>query len=82
MKSWYKVRDVENDPDGHDIEEVFALDAEDAAEEWAATNDREGDYTIVSGREALVEVEDEDGRKTRFKVRGEITHTYYATEEA
>ena len=63
------------------IEEVRAFDAEEAAERWAKDDDcHSAEYSIVSGSDAEVVVEDHAGNVTRWKVSGEGVPTYSAEE--
>lgn len=50
-------------------------------ERWASEYDSNGDYTIVSGKEAEVWVRDEDGNVTKWDVTGEAEPVYYAHEK-
>lgn len=60
---------------------IEAVDAEQAAETWAAIDDRDSaDYTIVGGDEAIVVVQAPDGTRTRWRVTGESVPSYSATE--
>lgn len=67
--------------DGSRLVVVFADDAEQAAEIWAAEDDAEsGDYEIVGGKTALVHVSDSDGNRYRVLVSGESVPQYSARE--
>jgi len=69
----------EDNPDS--AAEVYAIDASDAAEQWAARHDDEGDYDICGeGAEYVVVVEGPNTEIFRFKVTGEMIPSYYAEE--
>ena len=58
-----------------------ALDAEDAATEWAEAHDARGDYDIVRGYSATVMVAAEGTDDWRpFRVHGESVAVYRAEE--
>lgn len=61
---------------------IEAMDAEDAAEQWAEQEDwYSAEYAIVSGRSTpVVAVRAPDGTETRYRVRGEAVPAYYADE--
>lgn len=67
--------------DGDSPHVVFADDAEEAAEKWAAWEDHHSaEYSIVGGRdEPTVAVTPIDGGETkRFKLSGEAVPHYHA----
>lgn len=61
-------------------QQVAGRDASDAAERWAAQDDAGGDYSIVSGDPAEVDVAPggEPGPVLRFRVTGESVPSYSA----
>lgn len=66
--------------DGRQFE---AVDAEMAAEEWAAWEDAwSAEYTIVGGGEKTVIVRGEDGQEQTFTVTGESVPQYRARRVA
>lgn len=77
----FEVRQVYPSGDVDDWRTFYALDAEQAAEKWAERYDSYGDYTIVQGSPATVDVQDSEGKATRFIVHGESVPSYSAHEE-
>jgi len=66
-----------------DAETFYAMDAEDAAKEWAETDDcYSAEYMIVAQKwEPVVSVMDRrDGEIKRFCVTGEAVPSYSASE--
>ncbi len=62
--------------------DVYAVDAETAAEEYAENSDCEGDYTIIRNGEAEIWVRDPENRVTVFDITAESVPEYRATERA
>lgn len=67
------------DPD--DTHEIFALDAESAAEKFAELRDSEGDYTIIRHGSGEVWVLDESDVQTKWDIEAESVPTYHAYEK-
>lgn len=70
-------------PDDEDSEsaiEIRTLNAESAAQEWAAMHDQNGTYPIVSGKSKVVIVLQQEPcvEETLWEVRGEMDLAYYA----
>lgn len=59
-------------------EEVFAMDAESAAEKEAERRDSDGDYTIVRHGEAEIWTRDHAGVIEKWDIRAESVPTYHA----
>ena len=86
MRSWQKHGEVflvwrpELDETEEDAREVFAVDAEQAAEDFAEWDDADGDYTIVRGGDATLHVraKDKPGAAEVFVVSGETVPQYTA----
>lgn len=77
----YKVIDTVDDDDIDGAREIETYWADDAATIWAQRSDSDGDYTIVRGTSADVTVMDcETGYRTKWRVRGENSPTYYADQ--
>ena len=77
----YRVWNTDGE-DSDDATVVRAFSAEDAATEWAARDDREGDHDIVSQRDhPIVCVQRVAGGSiTHWLGSGEAVPTYYAQE--
>jgi hypothetical protein len=76
----YQVRQVWPNGDVDDWRDFYARDPEEAAEKWAERYDSYGDYTIVNGSSAIVDVMDEEETVTKFEVTGESVPSYRAYE--
>jgi len=62
-------------------EQIYAIDEETAAEEWADKTDAEGDYSIVDGSPAIVLIRKYGETETKkFEVTGETVPEYRANE--
>lgn len=62
--------------------DMYAIDAETAAEEYAEQTDSEGDYIIIRNGEAEVWVRDPENKITAFDITAESVPEYRATERA
>ncbi len=80
MKKKFLVWSPESGETIEDAEEFAAVDAQDAAEEWAEYDDvQSAEYSIVKGHEATVHVSAGPGMEVEvFTVTGEALPTYYA----
>lgn len=58
----------------------YALNAEDAAEEFAERSDSDGDYTIIRAGEAEIWVRDAENKVTIFDITAETVPSYTARE--
>lgn len=63
-----------------DIYQVFGVDEEDAATNWAEDYDNNGDHTLASGSVVTVSVKNSEGKVTKFICSAEATVNYYASE--
>jgi hypothetical protein len=68
------------DPDDMD-DEVYAIDAEHAAEKCAERRDSDGDYTIIKHGEGEIWVMDPDDVLTKWTIEAESVPTYHAYEK-
>jgi hypothetical protein len=59
--------------------EVWAYDADDAAEKHAQTRDSEGEYSILRNGSTEIWVRDADGAITRWHIEAESVPTYRAS---
>lgn len=64
------------------MDEIFAKDAEDAAENYAEDRDRNGDYTIIRNGEAEVWVFDEEDVLTKWGIEAYQEPVYRAHQIA
>lgn len=64
-----------------DWTEVYAMDAEDAAEEYAETCDSDGDYTIIKRGSGEVWTRDEAGAIQKWDIEAEAVPSYSAREK-
>jgi hypothetical protein len=60
--------------------EVYAYDAEAAAERFAEQSDSDGDYTIIQNGSAEMWVRDADDNVTRWSIEAESVPEYRAYE--
>ncbi len=66
---------------GDDWMDVYALDAEFAAEKWAERFDSDTDYALLGGDEEIIIVRKKgETKETSFRVSGEAVPKYTATE--
>jgi hypothetical protein len=63
-----------------DWSEVYATEAEYAAEKYAERSDCEGDYTIIRNGEGDVWVRDSEGVVTKWHIEAESVPTYSASQ--
>lgn len=65
-----------------DARTVYGMSARYAVEKWAGDRDRNGDYDIVRGNEAIVMVRPSDlsAEAVRYSVMGESVPEYTARE--
>lgn len=80
---WCWISDPDYDMERDDGKTIYNLHADDAATEYIARWDAQGDYVCIGGDELLVSVapvRDPDAVQS-FRVRGEMVPEYHATEE-
>jgi DNA topoisomerase VI subunit B len=65
-----------------DWNNVYAIDAETAAEEYAENSDCENDYTIIRNGEAEIWVRDPENNIVVFDITSESVPQYSATERS
>ncbi len=63
-------------------QDVYAVDAESAAEEFAERSDSHGDYTIIRKGEGVIWVRDVENKITIFDIEAESVPQYTAHERA
>ena len=81
MRATWRVWCPDLDGDEDDARTFAALDAQDAAQEWADWEDRtSAEYLIVGGTDREVHVRGPDGQVTRWLVSGRSEAAYYARE--
>jgi hypothetical protein len=69
-----------DEPTESDWQDVYANDAETAAEVFAERSDCEGDYTIIRNGEAVIWVRDVENKVTVFEIEAESVPHYTARE--
>jgi hypothetical protein len=67
-------------PDKGAWTEIYAADAEAAAEKFCERYDCDGEYTILKAQRGHVYVRDDGGTVTRWFIEAEAVPTYYAHE--
>lgn len=72
-------KSFEIDHDGETYQ-VFGVDEEDAATNWAEDYDDNGDHTLASGSEVTISVKNTEGEITKFVCSAEATVNYYANQ--
>lgn len=78
----WEVASAEDMEDESAWRSIYALDDEQAAENWAGRYDSEGDYTIVNGSPHKVAVRRHgDSEVAIFEVHGETVAEYHAHRE-
>ncbi len=77
---WYPLRTLGPKIAACDWVEVYAIDAEAAAEEYAEQSDSGNEYRMLRNGEGVVHVRDSEGKETVFEITAESVPSYNAQQ--